>query len=264
MNKKLKYFSYSQNSINTHKSCPLKFKYKYIDKINWKNDDVESREYYEGLKVGRDFHLLCERYFTNIPLGINENTNPKFVKWIEKIKTILPQYSDSRQVGETYLPEYEVRYNLNGSTIIAKYDLVVIKENSIEIWDWKTENRILEYKNIENRMQSIVYMFLAKEVIPKLMNLDIDINNIKMKYYQPQHDNPPVEIGYNEQKHKANEEKISKQIDMIQKTKYEEEQEAYEYELIKNKKHCNFCEFNKLCNGQEVDYRVLEEEIYEC
>ncbi|WP_236879397.1 PD-(D/E)XK nuclease family protein [Clostridioides difficile] len=51
MNDKLKYFSYSQNSINTYKSCPLKFKYKYIDRINWKNDDVGSREYYETLKT---------------------------------------------------------------------------------------------------------------------------------------------------------------------------------------------------------------------
>ena len=59
MNDKLKYFSYSQNSINTYKSCPLKFKYKYIDRINWKNDDVGSREYYETLKTGRDFHLIC-------------------------------------------------------------------------------------------------------------------------------------------------------------------------------------------------------------
>ena len=52
MNNKLKYFIYSQNSINTYKSCPTKFKYKYIDKINWKYDDIESREYYDSLKVG--------------------------------------------------------------------------------------------------------------------------------------------------------------------------------------------------------------------
>ena len=31
MNRKLKNFLYSQNSINTCKSCPLKFKYKYIE-----------------------------------------------------------------------------------------------------------------------------------------------------------------------------------------------------------------------------------------
>ncbi|MCI7205740.1 MAG: PD-(D/E)XK nuclease family protein, partial [Clostridium sp.] len=46
MNKKLKYFTYSQNSLNTYKSCPFKFKYKYIDNINWKHDDIGSREYY--------------------------------------------------------------------------------------------------------------------------------------------------------------------------------------------------------------------------
>ena len=34
MDKKLKYFVYSQNSLNTYKSCPFKFKYKYIDNIN--------------------------------------------------------------------------------------------------------------------------------------------------------------------------------------------------------------------------------------
>ena len=42
MNEKLKYFTYSQNSLNTYKSCPFKFKYKYMDNINWKYDDVES------------------------------------------------------------------------------------------------------------------------------------------------------------------------------------------------------------------------------
>ena len=136
MNKKLNHFTYSQNSINTYKSCPLKFKYKYIEKVNWKHDDIESREYYESLKVGTEFHLLCERYFSNIPLGITVSTQPKFIKWIEKIKRLIPI-----QQKYTYLPEYEVRYNLNGNIIQAKYDLIVIKENEIEIWDWKTENQ---------------------------------------------------------------------------------------------------------------------------
>ena len=101
MNSKLKYFIYSQNSINTYKSCPTKFKYKYIDKINWKHDDIESREYYDSLKVGSEFHLLCERYFSNIPLGLNEYTNPKFKQWIDKIKKLFPMDKDDK----IYLPD---------------------------------------------------------------------------------------------------------------------------------------------------------------
>ena len=88
MNEKLKYFTYSQNSLNTYKSCPFKFKHKYIDNINWKYDDVDSREYYDSLKLGREFHLLCERYFSQIPLGNCQNK--EFNKWINKIKDLFP------------------------------------------------------------------------------------------------------------------------------------------------------------------------------
>ncbi|MGL4912510.1 MAG: PD-(D/E)XK nuclease family protein [Romboutsia sp.] len=259
MNKNLNYFKYSQNSINTYKSCPLKFKYKYIERINWKHDDIESREYYDSLKFGTEFHLLCERYFSNIPLGITISTNPKFVKWIEKVKKLVP--IEDRFI---YLPEYEVRYNLNNIILIAKYDLVVIKENTIEIWDWKTENKKVDYKNAEGRMQTIIYMFLAKEVIPKLFDINIDTKNIKMKYYQPEFDEQGVSISYSDEKHNINKNTIVSYIDKIQNTKYEEEQENYKYDLVKNKKHCTYCEFNKLCNNQDIDYSAFEEEFYGC
>ena len=246
MNEKLKYFCYSQNSINTYKSCPLKFKFKYIDKINWKYDDIESRDYYESLRLGRDFHLLCERYFNNIPLGYIESE--KFSKWIEKIKKLVPIEKDY-----IYLPEYELRLNINGYKVQAKYDLLVLGNDSIEIYDWKTESRKIDYKNVENRMQTILYMFLAKEVIPKLENKNIDTNNIKMKYYQPEFDNEAITIVYSDDKHIKNKNKIINYLIMMQEDNYEEH---------KNKKHCQYCEFNKLCNNQSVDYSILEEDIY--
>ena len=258
MNNKLKYFVYSQNSINTYKSCPKKFKYKYIDKINWKYDDISSREYYDSLKVGSEFHLLCERYFSNIPIGINENTNPKFKIWIDKIKKLFPMNDD-----KIYLPEYEVRLNLDDSIITAKYDLLIIDKDNIEIWDWKTENVKLEYKNASNRIQTIIYMLLAKDVVCKIFNLDIKYENIKMKYYQPQYNHNPIEILYSEDKYKLDKANISKYIDMIKNTNYEKEDD-YIYQLTKNDKHCKYCEFNKLCNRQDVNYSIFEEDIYEC
>lgn len=260
MNNKLKYFIYSQNSINTYKSCPTKFKYKYIDKINWKHDDIESREYYDSLKVGREFHLLCERYFSKIPLGLDEYTNPKFKVWIDKVKKLFPMNEEDKKI---YLPEYEVRLNLDGNRITAKYDLIIIDENSIEIWDWKTENIKLEYIKVKDRIQTIVYMLLAKEVICKIFNLNISEDKIKMKYYQPQYDDIPIEIIYSKKQHETNKANITRYIDMINNTSYEND-DNYKYELIKNHKHCNFCEFNKLCNRQDVNYSIFEEDIYEC
>ena len=188
MDKKLKYFVYSQNSLNTYKSCPFKFKYKYIDNINWKHDDLGSREYYDSLKYGLDFHLLCERYFSNIPLGKIEDKN--FNKWINKIKDLLPIKEDN-----IYLPEYEMNLNLKGRNIVAKVDLVIVEKDKINLWDWKTENQEITQKNALNRMQSTVYMFLAEEIIRKNFYSDYKIDNISMNYYQPALDNKPVTIN---------------------------------------------------------------------
>ncbi len=240
MNKSLNYFRYSQNSINTYKSCPLKFKFKYIDNINWKYDDFSSEEYYTSLKLGREFHLLCERYFSNIPLGNIEDN--KFNKWIEKIKTLLPKNDKN-----LYLPEYEIRYTLNGNEILAKYDLVVIGKNNIDIWDWKTEAKQINYKNVESRIQTIVYLALAKEVIPKIFKLNVKTEDIKMKYYQPEFDEEPIVITYDDEKHEKYIKKLSEYIDLIKRTNYQDNDGDIPIE--KNEKHCNYCEFNKLCNN---------------
>lgn len=252
MNKKLENFLFSQNSINTYRSCPLKFKFKYVDKLNWKQDDEGSRDYYENLKLGSDFHLICERYFSNIPTGIEFLNNEEFNIWLEKIKRLVPIKDD-----KLYIPEYEVRYSLNNFKIQAKFDLVVVDKDSISIWDWKTENRKIEYKDVENRVQTLVYLFLASETIGKIYNLDIDYENIKLSYYQPEYYNEPITITYSNEKHKINKKQLENYIGNILNTNYDEEKN------IKNIKHCKFCEFNKLCNNEAVNYSTLEEEIYE-
>lgn len=252
MNKKLDRFLYSQNSINTYKSCPLKFKYKYIDKVNWKQDDEESRDYYENLKLGTDFHLICERYFSNIPTGIEYASNSEFKIWLDKIKRLIPIKED-----KIYLPEYELRYRLGKFNIQAKYDLIVIDNESINIWDWKTESRKLEYKNIENRMQTLIYLLLVGETINKLYELDIPFENITMNYYQPEYYNEPISIKYSEDRHYNIKKQIERYITNIINTDYNNEL------TLKNNKHCKFCEFNKLCNNVNINYSILEDDIYE-
>lgn len=250
MNEKLKYFTYSQNSLNTYKSCPFKFKYKYIDNINWKHDDLGSREYYDSLKYGRDFHLLCERYFSNIPIGKCKNKD--FNKWINKIKDLLPI-----EEGNIYLPEYEMNLNLNGRKIVSKVDLFIIEKDKISLWDWKTENQEITYKNAFNRMQSVVYMLLTEEIIRKNFYPNLKIENISMNYYQPTLENKPVTIEYNDKLHEENKRKILTIIDNIENADFNNENN-----INKNTNHCKYCEFNKLCNSEAVNYEILEEDIY--
>ena len=242
-------FEFSQNALNTFRSCPKKFGYKYIQGLNWKKEDDE--EYYRSMKYGREFHLMCERYFSGIPVGkfTGSKEYEKFDKWLEKVKKAVPIYEDRE-----YLPEYGLSIKIDEeSRLTAKYDLAVIyRENNqlcIDVWDWKTENRKLKYNDLENRMQSIVYMAIAYEAIPKIYGNCEEKARVKMYYYQPEYYTEPIELTYSEEKFEKDKIKIEGLIKEIKKSNFNE----------KNLKSCKYCEFNMLCNRNSVDEAVYEE-----
>ncbi|MBC2581057.1 PD-(D/E)XK nuclease family protein [Clostridium sp. DJ247] len=247
--RKLKYFYYSQNSLNTFYKCPLKFKLKYIDNMSWRNDSPMDRGYNEGIKLGLDFHLMCERYFSDIPLG-NCVDNSVILNWVKALKDRFILQKDY-----IYLPEYEIKMKKKSIRLQAKYDLIIITpEGRVEIWDWKTENRKLSLKEMEQRFQTMVYMYVLKEEIKNLFNIDIIAENIKMFFWQPLYADDIIAISYSGEKHTANE--IG--IEMIIKT-------IDNYNFLKdfNKtlyyKNCRFCEFNYFCNNETVNFNFLEE-----
>ena len=66
-----------------------------------------------------------------------------------------------KEDNKIYIPEYEVRLNLDGDIITAKYDLIIMDKDTIEIWDWKTENVKLEYIKVKDRIQTICKQLLS-------------------------------------------------------------------------------------------------------
>ena len=155
------------------------------------------------------------------------------------------------------MPEYEMNLNLNGRKIVSKVDLVIIEKDKISLWDWKTENQEITYKNAFNRIQSVVYMLLTEEIIRKNFYPNYKIENISMNYYQPTLENKPVTIEYNDKLHEENKRKILTIIDNIENADFNNENN-----INKNTNHCKYCEFNKLCNSEAVNYEILEEDIY--
>jgi CRISPR/Cas system-associated exonuclease Cas4 (RecB family) len=248
--RELEYFYYSQNSLNTFSKCPLKFKMKYMEDMSWKNDAPMDVEYYKAMKVGLDFHLICERYFSRVPLGV-ENSNEELIKWTEALQSKMPLNRDY-----IYLPEYEVKMVKSHIKLQAKYDLIILKpRGQVGIWDWKTENRKLSKKEMEKRFQTIVYMYVLKEICKEIFGIKIDAENIKMIFWQPQYEGETIEISYSLEKHDENEKFISKVIDNINQYDYHKD---FNKELYV--KQCGFCEFNYFCNNKRVNFNFLDTE----
>lgn len=246
----LKRFVFSQNSLNTFRICPKKFRYKYIDRIGWEKDD---KEYYDSMEMGRDFHLICERYFRNIPIGnLDFDKSGKFSKWIERIKNIVPIEDEKK-----YLPEYGVFINIEGVRINAKYDLVVIYteggKECIDIWDWKTENRKITYKDASMRMQTTVYMYMAYEAVSKIHGIDKNNVRIRMMYYQPDYADQPVRIEYTDEKISEDRKRIYGIIENIETSDF----------IPINKNGCKWCEFSRICDEcgvEDLDFDYYQED----
>lgn len=247
--RKLDYFYYSQNSLNTFSKCPLKFKMQYMEDVSWKNDSPMDVEYYKSMKLGLDFHLICERYFSGLPLGIEES-NEELVKWINALKIKMPLREENK-----YLPEYEIKMIKNHIKVQAKYDLIIIKpEGKVEIWDWKTENRKLKKKEMEKRFQTIVYTYVLKEKSKELLGIDISPENMKMIFWQPQYEGEGIEINYSQVQHNKNEKFIESIINNINNYDF---QKDFNKELYSSQ--CRFCEFNYFCNNERINFNFLED-----
>ncbi|MFI3209648.1 MAG: PD-(D/E)XK nuclease family protein [Peptostreptococcaceae bacterium] len=224
-------FIYSQNSLNIYKSCPKKFKNKYVDNFSWKKEDKEN--YYDGLIEGSEFHLICERYFLDVELGINID-----YKFYEDIQNVINL--NLKEDAEDILPEYELNYTINSKKISTKFDLLLVKNNKFEIYDWKTQ--IIENKKIstkssyEKRMQTAVYLLVAYEVLSKVFNKDIKFENISMNYFEVSKNNL-VTINYSENMYFEHKKLIKRLISQIENDEFN----------ITNKKHCDYCEFDGIC-----------------
>ncbi|MBV4436929.1 PD-(D/E)XK nuclease family protein [Clostridium tyrobutyricum] len=242
--RKLEYFYYSQTSLNIFRTCPMKFKLKYIDNISWKRDDFIESGYYDNIEIGLYFHLICERYFSRLPIGkLDKNQN--LSKWVDFLQETFLLYDEN-----TYLTEYEIKMKLNIIKLQAKYDLIVIKPGGkIEIYDWKTENRKLSPGEMENRIQTLVYLYVISENAEKLFGINTKFEDISMTFWQPQYAGNILNIKYSEHKHSEGEKYLKKLIDTIN---------SYDFNCNFNKEvyrsKCKFCEFNYICNMRKNSY----------
>jgi len=146
-----------------------------------------------------------------------------------------------------YLPEYEIKMRKDNIRIQAKYDLIIIKPNNIiEIWDWKTENRKLDYKEASTRMQTIVYMYILGERSLEIFDKDIPFENISMKFWQPQYKEDIISINYSETIHRSNEKNIKELILRL---------DNYDFNIELYRRQCKYCDF--ACDSHVCDEFVL-------
>ncbi len=241
------YFFYTQYSMKTFESCPLKFKKRYLEGIRWRFSPSE--EIVNSMEAGRKFHVLARRYFMGFDNGLKWSSvnYPELVKWMGRLIQHFPLKKD-----EIYLPEYKIRMISGEIKLEANFDLLIIKNEKIEIWDWKTHGSNKKHTGLKNRLekslQTMVYLYVLKERVRLAAGKNIPCDKITMYYWKPEPVGICARIDYSDEKHKRFSNILREKILDIKEFDYNH----FNQELYKN--HCPFCEFNSFCNNRKVSY----------
>ena len=198
-------------------------------------------------------------------MGIEPGLEPgvkaydKLSKWLNTLQTHF-----KKEDNALYLPEYKLRTAKGNLRLEANFDLLIVREGSIEIWDWKTQgestgdagiNERLRERRLRESLQSKVYLFVLREQLKRVIQKGNENPQIKMCYWQPEPAKTITEIEYSQELHENFTELLESRINTILEYDYN----RFDKEMYK--KSCRSCEFNWFCNNTKVDYKSVEGDI---
>jgi len=252
----VEYFLFTQQSLATFDRCPLKFKKRYLENLKW--DNFPSEEIRKSLELGNNFHLLAHRYFLGIDTGLNEKTEgfESLSKWLKSLENNFKKKDNLK-----YLPEYKLRMSKGIFRLEANFDLLIVDEDKIEIWDWKTQSkdstrqqRRVKADKYRKSLQTMVYLFVLKEQSERVAGKQVKSENIRMCYWQPDPPEVLMDIRYSDELHNTYREILQSKIQGILQYDFST------FEKAMYEKNCKYCEFNWFCNNQRVDFNEIEKD----
>ncbi len=206
--------SFSPNMLKTFEACPVKYHFKYIQKISvpQKNTLFEK---------GKKVHALANYYLR----GDNISKLEKALNSEEK--TIWEILKKNEYFQKSYInSEYNISCKVGNYWIGGRLDALMKDENNYYILDYKTGSIP---KNPEYDYQTSVYLLSASKMYGK---------NIKFIYIDLKNNQNCI-IDFIPEKEKEYEKNILAICYKITNAQLPEE--------IEHSKMCEFCEYRKIC-----------------
>lgn len=217
---------FSQNMIKVYLRDKDEFFEKYIMGIFFDEETYEDEKYQKNMEFGRDFHLECQRIFSEIPIYSSES------EAISRIRNIKKSYENRFGVDNLeFLPEYPIEMD-GRIRIIADLIVKIYREQNdtddldkkngerilerIDIWDWKLEKKVYDDNIAKKSIQTMLYMYVVYEAF--LHGYPEEC--LVMSYYQPMINNR-VDIRYSKDMRMFFKEKIDGIIKSIMEEKWQ-------------------------------------------
>ena len=221
--------------------CAQRFKLRYLDRLSYPAAETEpTLENEKHQQEGEYFHRLLQQYFIGIPAEqISKFANTvNLQRWWESFQKS-KDLMNIKGMPDLY-PEATLSAPLGKHRLLAKYDLIPVKDENAIIYDWKTYRKRPRNEWLSARMQTRVYRALLVQAGAHLNNgKPFEPEQIEMIYWFADFPEEPARFSYSSSQ-------FQRDWDTLLKLS-EEVATATSYPLTEDRQKCLFCTYRSYC-----------------
>lgn len=246
-------FTFSQSSLQDFGDCPRRFQLRYLEQLSWPAIETEPAAEVENRQ--RDallFHRLVQQHMLGLPDSLLAPlaASADLSRWWQNFVSAGPD------VGTyTLQTERSLVAPLGEHRLVAKYDLVAVRESEAVIFDWKTHARRPPDAALAVRWQTRVYRAMMVKAGAALNSgTPFDSDRVSMIYWFAEFPSQPARLQYDQQQ-------FNRDWSAIE-TLSREIASAREFPLTDDIRHCRFCTYRSLCERGDAagSWRDAEDE----
>ncbi len=247
-------FTFSQSSLQDYFDCPRRFELRYIDRLNWPAVEAEpALENERRLREGTYFHRLAQQFLLGLPAEklTRLATSSDLARWWDNFHQT---FSSPSGLGSLH-PEAVLSAPIGNHRLLAKFDLIAVRDGKATIYDWKTYHKRPKNEWMAARMQTRVYRYLLAAAGDHLNDgSSFPPESIEMIYWFAEYPSEPAVFRYDQAAFKRDASTFEKLIAEI---------EAREkFELTEDEGKCRYCPYRSYCKRGAAagDWREAEAE----
>ena len=254
----------SQSSLQDYVDCARRFKLRYLERLSYPAMETEpALENEKHQQEGEYFHRLVQQYLIGIPgeqITRLAHTANLQRWWANFLADPLLQgiQGDMGLFTESNLSAPLGRYRL-----VAKYDLIVVRDGRATIYDWKTYRRRPRNEWLSARMQTRVYRALLVRAGAHLNNGQAFLpEQVEMIYWFADFPSEPARFEYSSAQYQRDWDwltRVSEEIDT-----------ASTYPPTEDRQKCAYCTYRSYCERgiragawEEIETETQAEELFD-
>ena len=268
---------FTQSNLQDYVDCHYRFYLRYLLRTKWPALVVDDAIDFERRgQTGARFHRLVQQYLLKVPEKrlsdlAAADPDPNVAQWWDDFLAFVPPLLLGERFVETILST-----SLHGRRLLAKYDLVLLKDNGqLLIFDWKTSRKQPRQAWLLDRVQTRLYRYILTQAAANLTSgKKTDPEKVTMQYWFAPHPGTSITLPYSQEEFTADGNYFTDLVDEIftrPEGNFEKTSDLRECRYCVYRSHCDrgteagdlagFEDFNLETEDfdQELDFEEIEE-----